>query len=94
MKKNTKYHTVWTVPKYNRKITESCKMDTPSTQIHSCSRVKLFQRVLMILLHTALLFFHMHKVTCLSRNSVGPTIAIGMGSQQCIINCWRPSPKP
>jgi hypothetical protein len=29
-----KYHTVWTVPKSNRKLLERGKINTPSTQIH------------------------------------------------------------
>jgi len=32
--KNMKYHTVGTIPKYNRKIVERGKIDTPKTQIH------------------------------------------------------------
>jgi hypothetical protein len=35
--KNTKYGTVGTVPKSNRKITETDKIYTPSTHIHSNS---------------------------------------------------------
>jgi len=35
--KNTKYHTVGTVPKSIRKIVERGKIDTPNTQIHDRS---------------------------------------------------------
>ena len=35
--KNKKYHTVGTVPKPNRKIEESSKIDTSNTQIHDRS---------------------------------------------------------
>ena len=32
--KNKKYHTVGTIPKFNRKIVLGVKIDTPNTQIH------------------------------------------------------------
>ena len=35
--KNIKYHTVGTVPKFNRKIQYRGKTDTPNTQIHDNS---------------------------------------------------------
>jgi len=35
--KNQKYHAVGTAPKYNRKIVERGKIDTPNTQIHDHS---------------------------------------------------------
>jgi hypothetical protein len=35
--KNEKYHTVGTVPIYNRKILKRGKLDTPNTQIHNLS---------------------------------------------------------
>ena len=35
--KNQKYQAIGTAPKYNRKIVEICKIDTPSTQIHDNS---------------------------------------------------------
>ena len=35
--KTKKYHTVGTVPKFNTKIVETGKMDTPNTQIHDRS---------------------------------------------------------
>ena len=35
--KNNKYHTVGTVPKYERKIVERGKIDTSNTQMHDCS---------------------------------------------------------
>ena len=31
-----KYHTVGTVPKSNRQIVETGRIDTPNTQIHDC----------------------------------------------------------
>ena len=37
LNKNLNYHFVGTVPKYNRKIAEKGKIDTPSTQIHDDS---------------------------------------------------------
>ena len=38
--------------------------------------VKLFLRVIMLLLHIALLYMHMYSETCLNRISLGPTIVI------------------
>ena len=35
---NNKYYTVGTLPKFNRKITERCNIDTPSKHTHDCSR--------------------------------------------------------
>jgi hypothetical protein len=35
--KNSKYHTVGTIPKSNIKIVERGKFDTPNTQLHAHS---------------------------------------------------------
>jgi len=40
-KKQNKFHTVATVPKLNREIVETCKVDTPNTYVHDL-RLSLF----------------------------------------------------